>query len=134
VNIRAIIADTGPLYAGVDKDDQYHQQSQRELRKINQQNLSIILPHPIYLETHKLILQSLGIRTALKFNEEIHQKANFINPTPEDYEEATFLITRFSDQKITLFDAVTVVLAKQLKLPVWTYDYHFDIMQCQVWR
>lgn len=134
MNIRAIIVDTGPLYAAVDKNDQYHQQSQQELQKINQQNLVILLPYPIYLETHKLIMQSLGIRTALKFNEEIKQKANFVNPTSEDYQEATFYIGRFSDQKITLFDAIVAVLAKQLTLPVWTYDYHFDIMQCQIWR
>jgi predicted nucleic acid-binding protein len=132
--MRAIIADTGPLYAAVDTDDQYHQQSQQELIKINQQKLAIIVPYPIYLETHKLVLQWLGVATALKFSKEIKQKANLINPNPDDYEAATSLIYKFTDQKITLFDAVTVILANQMNLAVWTYDYHFDVMQAQVWR
>lgn len=134
MTLRAIIADTGPLYAAVDTDDQYHRKSQQELAKINRENLSIIISYPIYLETHKLILQSLGIGTALKFSQEIKQKANLINPLPVDYEAATLLSYRFPDQKITLFDAVTAVLANQMKLSVWTYDYHFDVMQAQVWR
>jgi hypothetical protein len=25
-------------------------------------------------------------------------------------------------------------LSEEMKLAVWTYDYHFDIMQIQVWR
>ena len=131
---RGIIADTGPLYAAIDIDDQYHRRSQQELNKINQQKLAILVPYPIYLETHKLILQSLGITAALRFTRDIEQQVNFINPTPEDYQAATSIITKFPDQKITLFDAVTVILANQINLPVWTYDYHFDVMQAQVWR
>ncbi|HAC62675.1 MAG TPA: hypothetical protein DCF68_03840 [Cyanothece sp. UBA12306] len=132
--MRGIIADTGPLYAAIDREDQYHQRSQQELNKINQEQLAILLPHPIYLETHKLILQSLGITAALKFTKDIEKQVNFLNPTPEDYQAATSIITKFPDQKITLFDAVTVILANQINLPVWTYDYHFDVMQAQVWR
>lgn len=131
---RAIIADTGPLYAAVDKDDQYYQLSQQQLRQINEKNLVILIAYPIYLETHKLILQSLGIANALKFNQEIQQQANLINPNSEDYEKATALIARFRDQKITLFDGIVAVLASQLKIPVWTYDYHFDVMKIPVWR
>jgi predicted nucleic acid-binding protein len=134
VKTRAIIADTGPLYAAIDKDDKYHQQSQQQLTQINQQKFVIFIPYPIYLETHKLILQSLGVATALKFSQEIQQQANLINPTPEDYQIATFLIAKFTDQKITLFDAIVAVLANQLKVAVWTYDYHFDVMQIPVWR
>lgn len=134
MKIRGIIADTGPLYAAIDREDQYHQRSQQELNKINQEQLAILLPHPIYLETHKLILQSLGITAALKFTKDIEKQVNFLNPTPEDYQAATSIITKFPDQKITLFDAVTVILANQINLPVWTYDYHFDVMQAQVWR
>ena len=134
MKIRGIIADTGPLYAAIDIDDQYHQRSQQELEIINQQKLAILVPYPIYLETHKLILQSLGITAALRFTKDIEKQVNFINPTPQDYQAATSIITKFPDQKITLFDAITVVLANQINLPVWTYDYHFDIMKVQVLR
>lgn len=132
--MRAIIADTGPLYAAVDPDDQYHQRSQTELVKINQEKLAIIVSYPVYLETHKLILQWLGFSQALTFADNIRQTANLINPIDTDYEAAVKLVAKFPDQDITLCDAVTAILANQLKVPVWTYDYHFDVMQAQVWR
>jgi hypothetical protein len=31
-------------------------------------------------------------------------------------------------------DAVVATLAEQLDLPVWTFDHHFDVMACPVWR
>ena len=57
-----------------------------------------------------------------------------LNPTGYDYAEAMQQVTRYPDQRITLVDAVTAIVAERLKLPVWTYDYHFDIMQATVWR
>jgi hypothetical protein len=38
------------------------------------------------------------------------------------------------DQSITLFDATLAALASRLKIEVWTYDHHFDIMRAKVWR
>lgn len=32
--MRAVIADTGPMYAAVDVDDQYHERAQAELQLI----------------------------------------------------------------------------------------------------
>jgi len=132
--LKAVIADTGPLYAQVDRDDRYHQQVRFELKKINRDKLSIIVPYPIYLEAHRLILYSGGSNVAIAFAQRINTKTNLINPTPEDYQTATELIARFSDQKIPLFDAVTAALAMKLNLPVWTYDYHFDVMGVQAWH
>ena len=50
--MRAIIADTGPLYAAIDIDDQYHQRSKTQIQRINAENLTILVPFPVYLETY----------------------------------------------------------------------------------
>lgn len=76
----------------------------------------------------------LGFATAISFAEGLTEKANLINPLPRDYQAAVKLIARFSDQTITLFDAVTALLAMQMSLPIWTYDRHFDVIRVQVWR
>lgn len=132
--MNAVIVDTGPLYAEIDQDDQYHQRSRSELLKLNQNKTKIILPFPILLEAHKLVLYKCGIKFAKIFFERLTNSTNLINPTSEDYYSAYHLIDKFSDQKITLFDALVAVLANQAKLPVWTYDYHFDVMGVQIWR
>lgn len=132
--MRAIIADTGPFYAEADRSDQYHQRSRSELLKINREKLTMIIPYPIYLEAHKLVLYASGVQAAIAFAERLALQTNLISPTPEDYQAALQLMSRFTDQQITLFDAVTAVLALQMQLSVWTYDFHFEVMGVPVWR
>ncbi len=132
--MRAVLADTGPLYATVDPDDQYHARSQADLEQLDRDNLAVFVPYPVYLEAYSLVLYRLGSEKAILFAQEIIEGADLINPSQSDYLAATQLTTRFPDQRITLFDAVTAVMSERLNLPVWTYDYHFDVMQVSVWR
>ncbi len=132
--MRAVLADTGPLYAAFDPSDQYHIQSQAELQRLAQESLEVIILYPTALEAYSLVLQRLDTQLALIFLESLVTGAELINPTVNDYLIAQYKVTRYPDQRITLFDAVTAVVAVRLNLPVWTYDYHFDVMQVQVWR
>jgi len=132
--MRAIIADTGPLYAAIDSDDQYHQRARADLNQIETDNLEVIVAYPVFLEAYSLVLYRLGNRNANAFVKQIFEGFELMNPTPEDYLEATKLIAKFSDQQITLFDGITAILANRLQVSVWTYDYHFDLMPVSVWR
>jgi predicted nucleic acid-binding protein len=89
----------------------------------------VVLAFPILLEAYTLILYRLGFRTAATWLEDVHSGCAWINPSAQDYREATALVVRFSDQSISLFDATLAILASRLNLPVWTYDHHFDAMQ-----
>lgn len=60
--------------------------------------------------------------------------ASLEDPSTNDYLAAMQRVVGFPDQRITLFDAVTAVMAERLNLSGWTYDYHFDVMRVQVWR
>jgi predicted nucleic acid-binding protein len=40
----------------------------------------------------------------------------------------------FPDQRITLVDAVTAVMAGKLGMPVWSFDRHFAAMRVKLWR
>lgn len=132
--MKAVLADTGPLYAAVDPDDQYHARSQADLQQLNKDNLAVIISYSVYLEAYSLVLYRLGSKKAILFSQEVIEGADLINPSANDYLASKQLATRFSDQKITLFDTVTAVIANRMKLSVWTYDYHFDLMQVSVWR
>lgn len=132
--MRAIVADTGPLYAAFDPSDQYHTQAQEQLRRPEQEDLAVIVPYSIALEAYSLVLQRFRPDVALNFLQNLVNGAELLNPTVNNYLAAMERVARYPDQRITLFDAVTATIAQRLKLPVWTYDYHFDVMRVPVWR
>ena len=132
--MKAILADTTPLYGAIDTSDQYHLRAQAELARIATEKLSVIIPFPVYLENYSLVLYRLGFSQAIRFTESCLESASLINPTPDQYLKAVEKVRHFPDQMITLVDASTAILSEQLKIPVWTYDYHFDVMSVPVWR
>ena len=132
--MKAILVDTGPLYAETDKSDRYHHQACTELQTLNQSKAHLLVPYPILMEAHKLVLYKGGNRAAASFMQRLLSGTNVINPTVKDYQHAYNLVGQFPDQTITLFDALLATLSKEMNLPVWTYDYHFDVMQVEVWR
>ncbi|GBE76033.1 hypothetical protein myaer87_32600 [Microcystis aeruginosa NIES-87] len=50
--MKAIIADTTPLYGAIDTSDQYHSRAQAELRRIESEDLTVIISFPVYIETY----------------------------------------------------------------------------------
>ena len=131
---RTVLADTGPLYAAIDPDDAYHAQAQRELARLANEKREVILAFPTLLEAYTLVLYRLGNRAASGWLKDMLDGAALINPTPEDYREAASRLANLKDQSITLFDATVAVLASRLRIEVWTYDRHFDVMKTSVWR
>jgi predicted nucleic acid-binding protein len=131
---RSVLADTGPLYAAADPDDQYHERAQRELKRLNRDRRSVVVVYPILLQSYTLVLCRLGKEVASTWLGETMAGASFVNPAAEDYGAATAKVLSFKDQPITVFDATVAVLAQRTGLQVWTYDHHFDVMRVPVWR
>jgi uncharacterized protein len=65
---------------------------------------------------------------------EIQGGSFLMTPTPEDFREAAGLIRRYQDQGLSMFDAVSAVVSRRLRMPVWTYDHHLDVVRVDVWR
>jgi predicted nucleic acid-binding protein len=131
--MRAVLADTGPLYATVDPDDEHHARALLELQKLNRDRHEIVILYSTLLEAYSLIMFRLGRDVASNWLLDMAQTA-LVNPTSEDYWQAAARIRALTDQSITLFDAVAAVVATRLKVDVWTYDHHFDVMRVGIWR
>jgi predicted nucleic acid-binding protein len=131
--MHAVLADTGPLYAAVDPRDAFHEQAVVEMRRLARERRRVIVAYPILLEAHAMVHRRLGRSAASDWLADMVDAA-LINPTPEDYRQAIERIGAVADQPITLFDATVAVLATRLRLEVWTYDHHFDVMRVSVWR
>jgi predicted nucleic acid-binding protein len=131
--IRAVLADTGPLYAAADEDDADHERTLRQTDELDRDGRAVLIPYPILLEAYSLVLKRFGSQAALRWLSNAVE-ASLINPTPEDYSMACAILRAFSDQDISLADATVATLATRLKVEVWTYDHHFDVMRVPIWR
>lgn len=129
----AVLADTGPLYAAADPDDQYHARAQQEIKRLEQEGLTVVVTYSTLTECYTLVQRRLGLHAAHQWLAEILAAAALINPTPDDYVAAAARVQAYADQPLTLFDVVLAIVSERLGIPVWTYDYHFDIMQAIVW-
>lgn len=130
---RAILADTGALYAAVDPRDARHKQALAELRTLDREKREVVVAYPTLLEASTVVLHRLGRNTASDWLIDMANAA-LVNPTPDDYRRAMAKTGTLADQPITLFDATVAALATRLNLEVWTYDHHFDLMRVPVWR
>jgi len=132
--IRAVLADTGPLYAAIDRDDADHRRARSELVRLAREKRNVIVPCPALLEAHRLVMRRLGNQVASSWLDEVLRTGSLVNPSLEDYLEGVRRLSVLPDQTITLFDATLAALAGRLKMQVWTYDHHFDVMRADVWR
>ncbi len=132
--MRSVLADTGPLYALVDPDDEHHERAKAELGRLSAEGWILLVAFPILMESYTLVLRRLGVKVAQGWWREIIEGAGLVTPGREDYLEAGRRADRYSDQEITLFDALSAVLSDELEAPIWTYDHHFDVMRATVWR
>jgi predicted nucleic acid-binding protein len=131
---RVLLADAGPLYAAVDPDDGYHRQSHQQLARLTRDKREVLVAWPTLLEAYTLVLHRLGNATARRWLAGILDTAIVVNPIAEDYRTAAQLVIRFADRPLTLFDATVAALAMRLRIEVWTYDHHFDVLRVPVWR
>ena len=131
---RAVLADTGPLYALADPDDQYHDRAGEQVIAIQDSGRQIIVLYPTLLEAYTLISRYLGLAFAHTWLDSLTSGTGLLNPTPEDYAESVATVKNYNDQDITLFDAVVDVVSGKLHVPVWTFDSDFDVVKSNVWR
>lgn len=132
--MRRVLADTGPLYALVDRSDRLHSRACREVEILEEQGISPMVATPVLAEGYNLVLRRLGANVARTWCRELVAGSALLNPSTDDYLAAATRLQRYDDQSISLTDGVVAELADRLQVPVWTFDHHFDLLETAVWR
>jgi predicted nucleic acid-binding protein len=132
--MRAVLADTGPLYALSDPSDQYHRRAREQMTRLGAEGYLVAVTYPTISETYTLVLRRLGANYAHGWIEQVLDGIVAINPEPAEYQQAILQVLRYPDQVITLFDALIAVIAEKMCQPVWSYDRHFDLMRANRWN
>ena len=130
---RAVLADSGPLYAAADEGDAWRGRASQELKRLAHERREVLVAYPTLLEAHALVLFRMGSNAANKWLS-FMATVRLINPSPDDYQQALVRVRALPDQRISLCDATVATVATRLGLEVWTYDHHFDVMRVPVWR
>lgn len=135
---RQVLADTGPLYAYALTRDALHGRAKAELSQLRTTGHTLLIPQPILLETHKLLLRRTHADFATRFISSLVHGADRINPRSTHYDAAITLAERHPDQDLSLYDTLLAVLSVEFSVEVWTFDHHFDILSAtlnfEVWR
>jgi len=125
----ALILDTGPLYASLDRSDQDHAAS-RELIEFADEPL--IIPAPVLVEVDYWIHTRLhpGVLVAL-LDDIISGAYRVVDLQPRDYERAHALCDRYSDSDIGFVDAAVLAIVERLDEPkLATLDHrHFGMLR-----
>ena len=93
--MKAVLADTGPLYALADTSDQFHVRARTEMESIQKQGLQVAAGYPALCEAHTLALRRLGGSYAREWLAEMLEGAMLLNPEPADYTMAAARLDRF---------------------------------------
>ena len=107
---RAVLADSGPLYAAVDEGDEHHFEARRQLDMLDRERRNIVIAYPILLEGYSLVLYRLGVVAAHKWIAFL-AGSSLINPDSEDYVRALITVRTFPDQRLSLVDATLAAVA-----------------------
>lgn len=125
----ALILDTGPLYASLDRSDDDHARC-RQL--IDEASEPLLIPGPVLVEVDYLIHRSLNPGVLVSLLTDIEDGAyEVIDLTMADYRRIKELCDRYADADIGYVDAAVLAITERLDEPkLATLDHrHFRTLR-----
>lgn len=125
----ALILDTGPLYASLDRGDQDHERC-RQLIEVSAEPL--LIPEPVIVEVDYLIQRSLHPGVLIGLLSDIVAGAyEVVAVTSGDIRRIAELCDRYSDSDVGYVDAAVLSIVERLDEPkLATLDHrHFSLLR-----
>jgi predicted nucleic acid-binding protein len=125
----ALVLDTGPLVAFLDRRDANHEACDRLIISIRE---PLVVPSPVLVEVDYWIGRRLGNDTRLQLLLDIRD-SNFLveNLLTDDYERVSEIVERYADADIGFVDAAVLAVVERLGEPkLATLDRrHFSLLR-----
>lgn len=125
----ALILDTGPLYAALDRSDDEHAACRHLIENTQEQ---LVIPGPVLVEVDYWIHQRLHPGVLVALLEDIQQGAYVMaDLQAEDYSRVRHLCDRYADADIGFVDAAVLTIVERLNEPkLATLDRrHFGLLR-----
>jgi predicted nucleic acid-binding protein len=108
----ALVVDTGPLYAAIDRHDQAHAKCAALLRSCTE---PIIVPAPVVVELDWLVASRLTADAFDAFLDSVTEGAVLVEAlAPSDYARVRRLCQRYADLPLGFVDAAVVAIVERL--------------------
>ncbi|MBW6456466.1 MAG: PIN domain-containing protein [Trueperaceae bacterium] len=125
----ALILDTGPLYAALDRDDADHAACRRLLESASE---PLVVPAPVLVEVEYWTHRRLGAGAWLALLDDIDAGAFLVEDlVATDYRRVRELCDRYADADIGFVDAAVLAITERLAEPkLATLDRrHFGMLR-----
>ena len=125
----ALVLDTGPLYASLDRRDADHQACRRLIETATE---PLVVPAPVLVEVDYWVRKWLHAGVLVVLLDDIIEGAYKIeNLLPEDYRRIRELCDRYADADIGFVDAAVLAICERLNEPkLATLDHrHFGLLR-----
>ena len=125
----ALVLDTGPLYALLDRDDGDHLACRR---LVDQTDETLIIPEPVLVELDQLVAARMHPRVFVAFLDDIGADSYQVEPLePADLRRVRYLVDRYADSNIGFVDASVLAVVERLNEPkLATLDHrHFRMLR-----
>jgi predicted nucleic acid-binding protein len=111
----ALILDTGPLYAALDRDDAAHRACRHLIEATSE---PLIVPAPVLVEVDYWIHQRLHPGVLVALLDDIAAGAYVVEDLlPQDYRRVRELCDRYADADIGFVDAAVLAVVERLNEP-----------------
>jgi uncharacterized protein len=125
----ALVLDTGPLYASLDRRDADHQRCRR---LIEQASEPLVVPGPVLVEVDYWVRKWLGIGVFVALLDDIANGAYQVEElSSADYGRVREICDRYHDSDVGFVDAAVLAVVERLKEPkLATLDRrHFGLLR-----
>jgi predicted nucleic acid-binding protein len=125
----ALILDTGPLYASLDRSDRRHSACRRSLEEARE---PLVIPTPVLAEVDYLVHARLHAGVFLALLDDIIAGAYVIEELQSaDYRRVRELCDQYADADIGFVDAAVLAVVERLNEPkLATLDHrHFSLLR-----
>ncbi len=108
----ALICDTGPLYAAMDRADTDHETCKQFLSESAER---LLVPAPVVVELEWLASSRLGLAPFSSFLADVQtDDVTIVDLVRADYVRVRELLTRYADSKLGFVDAAVVAILERL--------------------
>ena len=125
----ALVLDTGPLYAALDRSDADHQRSRSLIENAGE---TLIIPGPVLVEVDYWVHTRMHLGVMLALLDDIRSGAYVAENAQEaDYQRIRELCDRYASSDIGFVDAAILAIVERLHEPkLATLDHrHFTVLR-----